>query len=95
MPFSIMEALADLQPAVDLFNAVEKAVTPKPTTAAGWVGALGLGSVLLASAQAYDALKAGGPVTLDEVVQVLGLPADGVVGKVISLAKTVMAQVKD
>jgi hypothetical protein len=28
-------------------------------------------------------------------VQVLGLPADGVVGKVISLAKTVMAQVKD
>jgi len=95
MPLSIMEAFADLQPAVDLFNDVEKAVSGKPTTAAGWVGALGLGTVLLSTATAYDSLKTGGPVTLDEVVQVLGLPPDGVVGKAIALAKTIMAQVKD
>jgi hypothetical protein len=92
--FSIMEALADLQPAVDLFNGIETVVQSKPVTAAAWVQGLGLGSVLLASAQAYDAIKGGGPVTLDEVVTVLGIPVDGVVGKAIALAKTVQAQAK-
>jgi hypothetical protein len=93
--FSIMEALADLQPAVDLFNAVEAVVQSKPATAAAWVQGLGLGSVLLASAQAYDDLKKEANITLDEVVQVLGIPSDGVVGKVIALAKTIQAQAKD
>jgi hypothetical protein len=95
MAFVLSEALADLMPAIDIFNEVEAAVATKPTTAAGWVKALGLGSVLLASAEAYDSLKGGGPVTLDEVVQVLGIPTDGIAYKLVALAKTVQAQAKD
>jgi hypothetical protein len=95
--FTLTEGLSDIQPVADLFNDVEARVTAMPPKdqrkAADYAKTFGLGGVLLSACEAYDDIKAG-PVTIEEVVKLLGAEPGGPIDKLAALVVRVEEQIK-
>lgn len=67
-----------------------------PTTAVGWVEKIGFapGGLVHSAAAAADQLKAG-PVTIEEVMTILGVTPDSIIARIEALAAKVVAQAND
>lgn len=91
-----MEILTDVPGLMTLGTSAQAAFAslPSPAKAVDYAAALGLGpGLVLTACQTIDTLK-GGPVTLEEVLSILGAQPSGVLAQAISLAKTLAAQIK-
>lgn len=99
MPFTYMEGFADLPPLLEIGDDAKTGFAAMPPAGArkavDWVKFLGLGGVSMAVAESFDTIKGGGPVTLEEVLQVLGIQDGGIVFKLLKLEEKIAAQIKD
>lgn len=86
------KALAELPKLFALAGTAQSsyaALGPKPWTAEKIVMSLGFlpGSIPIALAKGYDRVKAGGHVTVEEVVDLIGLDPAGVLGQAVQIGE--------
>lgn len=85
---------------VGLVVQAEKSFSPKPTTAVGWLTAFGFlpTSIMMGAATVFDTIRAqqgsGQAVTRDEVMTLLGVDPNGVLGHLEHVVSAVITAVQ-
>jgi hypothetical protein len=99
--FTGQEILSDVPDLFDIGQAAQERFAAQPKTAIDWANALGLkqGGVGYSLCATFDTVKAAtgtaAGVTLDQVIQILGVDPAGVLGKTIALGQKIAQQAKD
>lgn len=97
-PLDFSESIQDVQALEEIYLDVQTRAAAFPAAgvrkAADYGRLIGASGIALAALEGFDEIKAGGPVTIDEVAKILGFPPDSPVGKLIALAERIPAQIK-
>lgn len=96
MPLTGFEILSDVPELMSLGTSAQSTFAALSPTAgiAEKVAALGFGPGLVMEAcNAYETLK-GGPITLDEILKILGASPSGLISQAVALGTKLAAQIK-